>query len=159
MPQPLLVQRAEALRSASTRTHVPWAVVFWVGVGMAIIGYGDIAFLWAPLQLNNPAWRVETIRATIDALPLGTLGLTAIMVASVGLASDRALAFVMVIAGLLFFAIAYAAAVHTLNARNLPQNTGADPTLELARIGLFSAVYLFVYGLIAVAAARRVGNA
>jgi hypothetical protein len=64
-----------------------WTLFLVAGAAFMVVGWTDIALLWRPLLLDNMEWRFSTITASVNALPLPTLGLVLVGVA--GLAKRR----------------------------------------------------------------------
>lgn len=157
MPPSLLVQRPEMTRRLTEHERAPWTVAFWVGLGLAVIGIADAAFLWYPAELGEAAWRVTTIRATIDALPLATIGLASMLVAGIFRQGYRALSVVTITAGVMFAAIIGMIVLFALSLLRVQSATDplAPGMVDIVRSGLFAAVYLFLYGLFAVVGARE----
>src|SRR5262245_28427718 len=102
MPQSLIVPRSQVARGTHAEPSLPWRAAFWIALGLTAIGFLDAAFLWVPLRITEIFWRVSVIRATVDALPLATLGLTALLITTVHRQSGRALNGIAIFAGVVF---------------------------------------------------------
>ncbi len=74
------------------RTFVPdpaagWRWLGWFGLVLALLGLGDIALAWYPLDLGNPQWEFGTVAATFQGLPIVAIGLAGLLGA--GLAQGK----------------------------------------------------------------------
>lgn len=61
------------------------------GAALALVGWTDAALLWYPLDFGTPEWEFATTSTFFDALPLGTIGLTALAIAAIFRGSSRLL--------------------------------------------------------------------
>jgi hypothetical protein len=52
-----------------------WQILVVVGVALAVIGWVDVALLWIPLRFGIREWEFGVIAQSLQAMPLGTLGL------------------------------------------------------------------------------------
>jgi hypothetical protein len=52
-----------------------WYLLGWIGLAFALVGGFDLALIWIPLGFGNPEWEFGTVSATLDGLPVTTLGL------------------------------------------------------------------------------------
>ena len=70
---------AAATRPAPQRY---WTVIAVAGFTFMFVAWTDIALLWYPLRLKEVEWEFATVTATVNALPLATMGLVFITVAA-----------------------------------------------------------------------------
>jgi hypothetical protein len=54
----------------------------WVGLVMVALGTSDIALIWLPLNIGNPAWESAAVMASFQGVPIVLVGLTLVVVAS-----------------------------------------------------------------------------
>ena len=157
MPQSLIIPRSDVARGHRPEKPLPWKVVFWVSAGLTLLGWLDVGFLWAPLQLADLSWRFNVIAATIDALPLATIGLTAWLVAAVQRESHAGLMCVVTIGAVTCALLLVLGAWFVASGMRMQSpGTGNVPgLLEIGRTSLFALIYLFVYAGITGSAAKR----
>ncbi len=60
-----------------------WYLLGWVGLVFALVGGFDLLLTWYPLNFGNPNWEFGTVSATLDGLPVTTLGLALLLGAAV----------------------------------------------------------------------------
>jgi hypothetical protein len=65
---------------AESRRESVWPVLDWVGLAFLLMGLVDLALAWFPLGFGNPEWEFGTISATLNGLPLLTIGLVSLVV-------------------------------------------------------------------------------
>lgn len=51
------------------------SLVVVLGAAFTVVGVVDLALLWTPLQLGNPAWEFTTLTQTFTNVPMTGLGL------------------------------------------------------------------------------------
>jgi len=56
-----------------------WQYVAWFGLLLAVAGFGDLVIVWVPFMFGSPEWEFGTVVATFAGLPLGTMGLAAML--------------------------------------------------------------------------------
>ena len=59
-----------------------WSLLLVMGWLFVIVGLLNIALLWWPLQMGNPEYEFASVAATLDSLPLPTMGLGFALAAS-----------------------------------------------------------------------------
>lgn len=130
------------------------------GGALAVAGFFDLTLAWFPFGFGNPEWEFGTVTATLNALPLPTVGLVLVLVS----ARERGQLIQSRVIGALFAALALliilAAVLYALDVP-LALRAVQNP---LAREGLVKAiikaaglvvVYTVVFSCIAVSAWRR----
>lgn len=131
-----------------------WGTVAGLGAALTILGWSALARLWYPLDLASPAWAVGTIRAHLDGMPLGTVGLATLALGTVNIGwrrGARCLACASVAIALMVFVAAVASAVYAAYLAGVPialRGPAAPFDLEQAvtRIALLGTAYVVVYG-------------
>jgi hypothetical protein len=61
---------------------VAWRLVGLLGALLVVVGLADLAITWWPLGFGNPEWEFGTVTATMNGLPVPTLGLVAVAAAA-----------------------------------------------------------------------------
>lgn len=83
MPEQKVLVREERSRPKSrplsAQPAVAWKWLGWLGLLLAIVGLGDFAIAWYPLNLGSPEWEFGTVSATFAGLPLVTMGIAALL--------------------------------------------------------------------------------
>jgi hypothetical protein len=64
---------------------VAYRVVGWLGLLLTLAGGGDFLIALYPLRLGTPEWEFATVATVFAGLPLLTMGLTGLWIASLGL--------------------------------------------------------------------------
>lgn len=111
-----------------------WPVFAWLGATFLAMGLIDLALAWFPLGFGNAEWEFGTISATLNGLPLPTLGLVLLLVSGAALErrwQTRAVAVATLTIALLLTAAAFLYATVLPIALNV---AGADN--PLVRAGL-----------------------
>ena len=76
----------EGKRRSSASAPSPesgWQLLGGLGWLFAVVAASDLALVWYPFGFGNPDWEISTVSATVDHLPLLTVGLALIFGASV----------------------------------------------------------------------------
>src|SRR5262245_56246877 len=60
-----------------------WYLLGWSGLVYILVGGIDILLAWYPIEFGNAEWEFGTISATLDRLPLATVGAMFILAAGV----------------------------------------------------------------------------
>ena len=157
MAQSLIIPRSEVVRGARHEHALPWRVILWVAAGLTLVGWLDVAFLWAPLRIGEMGWRIEVIAATVDSLPLATIGLTAALVASVHRESKAGLTCVATFAALTCIALLVLGAWFVASGLRMqsPELRNGPAQIEILRTSIFAFIYVVIYALITSSAAQR----
>jgi len=101
-------------RRPSADPAIGWNLLLVVGWLFVIVGLLNIALLWWPLQMGNPEYEFASVAATLDSLPLPTMGLAFVLAASraSGLATSAKVG--MVIAVVVAVLVVLAAVLYAL---------------------------------------------
>jgi len=84
----------------------PWRSLGFAGSIITIIGIGQlILYIYPSMGFGSPEWEYGASAQLIGALPLPTLGLSALFVAALGSGSRRGLLFLAVLSLLLAIAV------------------------------------------------------
>lgn len=163
--QTLLVQGADPkVRSALVPdSGHAWKIAGLTGATLAVIGWMDVLLLWYPARFGTPEWEFATTSATIDALPLATLSLVVLSVATLARArrpwAPRALA---VLFWLVALAVAAVAVLFALTlapaARAIPDAMRTALKVGSAKTLICSAAYFSLYGVVGVLCWKRAGQ-
>jgi len=108
----ILVGEGKRKSSPPPSPESGWQLLGGVGWLFALVALADLALVWYPPGLGNPDWEISTVTATVDHLPLLTVGLALIFGAAVANRNYRtlqatcvaflALAFVVLASAVLF---------------------------------------------------------
>jgi len=89
-----------------------WSLLLVMGWLFVIVGLLNIVLLWWPLQMGNPEYEFASVAASLDSLPLPTMGLAFALAASraqghltgakVAMVTAVALAVLVVLAAVLY---------------------------------------------------------
>lgn len=86
MNEPKVLVREQGARRSpplAPAAEFGWDMLGWIGVVFLLVGGLDIALAWFPSQFGSPEWEFGTVSATLDALPLPTMGLLFVLVACI----------------------------------------------------------------------------
>lgn len=113
-----------------------WTVAGWVGLLFLLVGGFDFGNTFWPLSLGSPEWEFGTITASLNGMPVPTLGLALLMAS--GLAAGRRWQVRLI--GLVLAALVVLLVVMAfLYATNVPIALGAV-TEPMGRLGLKKAI-------------------
>lgn len=139
-----------------------WSALAVLGGVLALIGWTDVVLGTLPWQPGSPDWEFGVVSTTLDAMPLGTLGLGLAAAALAVRGARRRLAALSVLAWLVCAALVVAALLYALSAppvwRAAPPALHPQLALAMARAGVLAAAYLCFYSWLGVhcrRAARR----
>lgn len=126
-----------------------WRVLGVLGAALALAGWTDVALGLLPARPGNPDWEFGAISATLDAMPLGTLGLGLAAAALTARGARRTLAAVAVFAWLVVAALVVGILLYALSApavwRAAPPAVHPQLMLAMAKAGVLAAAYLSFY--------------
>lgn len=70
----------------------PWRAASWFGLMVTLIGFGQLVLYFYPsMAFGSPEWEYGASAQLIGALPLYTIGLTALFIAAAGSGSRKGL--------------------------------------------------------------------
>lgn len=114
----VLVQQEGAPRARlGAAPDFGWTLFGWLGVVFTAVGGIDLLLTWYPLHFGNPEWEFGTVSATLDGLPVLSMGL--VMLLGTGAALGRRWLMLATIGVLAALALAILAAA-MLYATNVP---------------------------------------
>jgi len=155
-------ERGEEPEARPRQSSSVWKVALVGGIAIAVVGWLDVLFAWYPPQFGSMEWEFATISRLFDSLPLGTVGLLAVVAGLAGRRRDvgggglRAMGWISVLIVLFLLA---AAGLYWLNA--VPAWAASGPsvreTLRMAvpRTTVFMTTYILLYAWIARFAFRQ----
>lgn len=158
----LVADQRDAERSRGAGTNDPsraWRLAVWVGALLLLVGWTDLLLIWYPPQWGSPEWEFGTISTAANAVPLGTIGLAAVIAAGTALGRTR-----LVLAAGLF---AWAAAmflgalgviyllVVPIALRGTPVAAAAVMKVTIVKTSFFLLLYVATYALLGLFAVRR----
>jgi hypothetical protein len=153
------VGEGEVAGSGAAPTPKVWGVLLALGLALAVVGAVDVALLWFPARWASVDWEFGTVSATIEGMPLVTLGL-GLLTASVLARGSRTGA--VVVAVVLFLFALFSVVMLVILALDLPVVMRAvDPQLRptlnkaILKSGIMGVVYVVLYTIIGIQAARR----
>ncbi len=121
------------------------------GIFIIIVGWVDILVGWFPLGFGSPEWEFGTVSATVDGLPLSTLGLVATLLGASASGSRWGLwtasvwaAWVLVVlmVAAVFYALTVPVALGALGPAGLQATLGR----AVVKTSTLLAVYMCFYG-------------
>jgi len=135
-----------------------WSVLLVMGWLFVIVGLLNIVLLWWPLQMGNPEYEFASVAASLDSLPLPTMGLAFALAASRASGRPTSAKAAMVIAVVVAVLVVLAAALYGLDVPLALNAVKAGPI----RLGILKSIMkvsaqavLYPVALIAFA---RIGN-
>lgn len=78
---PIFLRTPLERRIAAPNPQGGWRLLLIVGAVFVLIGGLDLALAWFPIGLGNPEWEFGTISATLNGLPLPTIGMMLLLAA------------------------------------------------------------------------------
>jgi hypothetical protein len=107
-----------------------WYLLGWIGLVFALVGGFDLALIWYPMGFGNPDWEFGTVSATLDGLPVVTLGMALLL----GVGAARGQRWLVRVMAVVFVAAAVAIVLAAiLYATNVPLaiQSMTDPVIAL----------------------------
>jgi hypothetical protein len=77
----------DARPARDEETSAGWRAIGAIGLTLLAAGLVDLALAWSPMRFGSPEWEFGTISATLNNLPVPTMGLA--LLAAHGAAIDR----------------------------------------------------------------------
>lgn len=130
------------------------------GAALALAAFFDLALAWYPIGIGNPEWEFGTVSATLNSLPLTTVGLVLALVSALEngyVIRTRVLSSLFLTLALLVLASAVLYALDVPLALRAVQDPLARMGLTKAIIKAFGLVVVYLVGFtwIAIASWRR----
>ena len=158
----LVADQRDAERSRGAGTSDPsraWRLAVWVGALLLLVGWTDLLLIWYPPQWGSPEWEFGTISTAVNAVPLGTIGLAAVIAAGTALGRRR----LLLTAGLFAWAAAaFLAALGVIYLLVVPIALRGTPVVAATAIkvtivksSFFLLLYVTTYALMGLFAVRR----
>lgn len=151
MKRPLTVQPEERERTPIEMASASlWPVLGGAGLAVMVVGWVDLTLLWFPLNFGSPDWEFGTVAAHLDGMPLGTVGLTLLIAASIAQGWRRA---TRLLAAWCLFVTLWLVVITVVYVLNLPlalettSQQAASSALGKAilKAGAFAATYMVLY--------------
>lgn len=136
-----------------------WIACIGGGAALALAGWTDAALLWYPLGFGTPEWEFATTSTFFDALPLGTIGLTALAIGAMSRGSPRLLRVLSFLFPALAIAFVAVLGLFLLNA--VVAWNRVDPALKVMldravlKTSVLGLTYIVLYGWIGWLVRRR----
>jgi hypothetical protein len=86
-PKVLVQQEAAPRARLDAAPDFGWTLFGWLGVVFTAVGGVDLLLTWYPLHFGNAEWEFGTVSATLDGLPVLSMGL--VMLAGTGAARGQ----------------------------------------------------------------------
>ncbi len=143
--------------------EVAWRLVMAVGLAFTAVGGLDLLLTWYPWHMGNPEWEFGTVSASLDGLPVPTLGLGLVLAAAVALGSRWGVRTLAIVFALLALVIVLAALLYATNVP-IALKTVSEPVSRsglkkaMAKAAGQAVVYPLILGWIAVKAWRHAGS-
>jgi hypothetical protein len=153
MSRVLMVDKDQRTATGHASTPTPYAVgtlIMVVGCALAFAGWLDVSLLWVPLRFSDVDWEFGTVSAMFDSLPLGTLGLTAILYGMLQRTANWPILLLAGIFWLLALLFLAATAIYGLAmpaiVRGTPANLADVLKMAVGKTLLLEFVYIVLYG-------------
>lgn len=162
----ILIQKSKKEPGAPKIQEAPevvWSILRLAGGTLAVIGLFDLGLTWVPLRFGVREWEFGTVTASLNALPVVTMGLALLMAGA--LAAGKRLAARAVAVLLVGLTVCIAAAA-LLYATNLPFlfEAAREPGLaegvrkSMVKTGMQVVLFPTVYVLLAALGWRHSGR-
>jgi hypothetical protein len=89
-------------------------LVLFAGIFIILLGWVDILVSWFPLGFGSPEWEFGVVSATVDGLPLSTLGLVMTLLGAAASESRRGLQLALVWATWVFVVLVVCGVLYAL---------------------------------------------
>jgi hypothetical protein len=143
--------------------EVVWAILRLAGFALAVVGLFDLGLTWIPLRFGVREWEFGTVTASLNALPVVTMGLALLLGGAIPVGKRLVARGVAVLLLGLAFCIVAAALLY---ATNLPFifEAAREPALaegvrkSVLKTGMQVALFPTVYVLLAIHGWRHSGR-
>lgn len=132
--------------------HV-WRLLLASGTTLAVLGWADLALLWYPLQFGDPQWEFATVSGTFEGMPLGTIGITMMLVGLIKLGWNRVVLLLCATCIVIALAVLAMSVVYLLDVpvalRSAPPVAMRMLKKSMAKTGLCAIGYTALYSWLA----------
>lgn len=126
-----------------------WSVLAALGAALALVGWTDVVLGTLPFRPGNPDWEFGVVSATLDAMPLGTLGLGLMAAALSARGARRWLLGLTAVAWAVVAALVIAVLLYALSVppvwRAVAPALHGQVMLAIAKAGVLATAYLCFY--------------
>ena len=158
MTSSILVPGAKRDPGSSEQRSAPdaaWTVLAFAGAALALVGLLDLGLTWIPLRFGIPEWEFGTVTASLNALPVLSLGLAMLLAAGLARGRRRTVRTICVALGILAAWIVASALLYATNLPFILQAAGQPEIAEglrksLLKTGVQVVLYPTVFVSIAV---------
>jgi len=147
-------------RDSAADASSAWSLGLALGIALVLVGLMDLALLFYPPHWASLDWEFGTIGATIEGLPLLTMGLGLVAMSS---AADgrtgwmRLVSIVLILLALFVIALLVIFALDIPVALRAVQPAGREVLKKsIIKTGGMGAVYVMVYAVLGVKTWRRI---
>ena len=130
------------------------------GVFIVLLGWIDIGVAWASWGIGSPEWEFGTVSATVDGLPLSTMGLIIVFLASMWSGMRGGLFFTGIWAGWVLLVLLVAGILYGLTVPVAFNAVGPEARTQLVRAvtktSTMLVFYLAFYGWVGLHVIRRI---
>jgi hypothetical protein len=113
-----------------------WRLLGWTGWAFFALGGVDVALTWFPATFGNPEWEFGTVTASLNGLPVTTMGLALVLCAGIAQGQRWIIRTVAMVLLLLAAAILVSGLLYATNVPIALRTV----TQEVARQGLMKAI-------------------
>ncbi len=106
-----------------------WLLLGWAGLTFAVVGGLDVALTWYPSHFGSSEWEFGTVTASLNGLPLYTMGMALMLAAAIARGRRRAVRIVAAAFMVTAIAIVFAASLWATNVPIAVQSV-TDPEVK-----------------------------
>jgi len=157
--QPILLTQPEKPKRKAKNVAPVGRLALIAGIFIIVVGWVDILVGWFPLGFGSPEWEFGAVSATVDGLPLSTLGVVMTLLGASATGSRWGLwtasiwvAWVLVV--LVVAAVLYALTVPVALGQLGPAGLQAPLGRAVVKTSTLMAVYMCFYGWMEIQAVR-----
>ena len=139
---------ASAESGWTSQPAAAWRLLGILGAVFVLVGGIDTLLIWYPLSFGTPEWEFGSITASLDGLPVPTMGLVLLMASALHSGSVRLAKIVAVLMLILAVVILLAAVLYAINiplALRAVQNAGPVATQGMKKSIIKAAVQVLSY--------------
>lgn len=112
----LLTPSDRATTAAPSLTDLQWRVLGVVGLLFTMVGGLDVLLTWVPPRFGSAEWEFGTISASLNGLPLPTLGLALLLARSLAVQDQTTARMVLALYAVMALFILAAGVLYALDA-------------------------------------------